>query len=215
MNRRDFSVRVAAASLGVMATEHALAQGDPAEGKQYVRLSTPVAVNLPSPDKKVEVIEFFWYACPHCSALEPAVEAWSRQLPADVYFHYVPVGFTAVQQGHQKLYYALEEMGQIPAMHRKVYAAIHQQGKHMATESEMVAFVSSNGLDGAKFGELFRSFSVNTKATRARQLTDAYKIDGTPTLGIHGRYYTGAALAGTPERALTVTDYLIKRSRQG
>lgn len=213
MKRRDFSIHLAGAGLGVAWSGAARAQGAPVEGQQYVRLSTPAPVS-PLPGKKIDVIEFFWYECPHCNAFEPMLEAWTRKLPADVGFRRVPVGFTARHQATQKLFYALEDMGQLEALHRKIFAAIHLQNKHMITESEMVAWVSANGVDGAKFSEMYRSFQVSTQATRARQLTDAYKIDGVPALGIHGRYYTSGALAGSHERALAVTDYLIDRIRK-
>ncbi len=216
MKRREFSMQVAGAGLGLAglgAAGAARAQGAPVEGTHYVKLSQPAPVTLPTPDKKLEVVEFFWYECPHCNAFEPQLEAWVKRLPADVVFRQVPVGFTARHQLSQKLFYALEDMGQLPALHKKIFAAIHVQNKRLNTEADMTAFVVANGVDGAKFTETFRSFGVNTKANRARQLSDAYKIDGVPALGINGRYFTSGALAGSHERALAVTDYLIDRSR--
>jgi len=217
MKRRDFSKQMAGAGLGLAGlslTGAVRAQGAPVEGTHFVRLSQPAPVTLPTPDKKIEVVEFFWYECPHCNAFEPQLEAWAKRLPADVYFRQVPVGFTARHQVGQKVFYALEEMGQLTALHRKIFAAIHVQNKRLSTEDDVTAFVAANGVDGAKFTEAYRSFQVNTKATRARQLSDAYKIDGVPALGINGRYFTSGALAGSHERALAVADYLIGRSRQ-
>jgi protein dithiol oxidoreductase (disulfide-forming) len=217
MKRRDFSKQLAGAGLGLAGlgmAGAARAQGGPVEGTHFVRLSQPAPVTLPSPDKKIEVVEFFWYECPHCNAFEPQLEAWAKRLPADVYFRQVPVGFTARHQVGQKLFYALEEMGQLQAMHKKIFAAIHVQNKRLSTEDDITAFVAANGVDRAKFTEAYRSFQVNTKANRARQLSDAYKIDGVPALGINGRYFTSGALAGSHERALAVADFLIERSRQ-
>lgn len=217
MKRRDFSKQLAGAGLGLTGlglTGAVHAQGAPVEGTHFVRLSQPAPVTLPTPDKKIEVVEFFWYECPHCNAFEPQLEAWVKRLPADVAFRQVPVGFTARHQVGQKLFYALEEMGQLQALHRKIFTAIHVQNKRLSTEADITAFVAANGVDGAKFTEAFRSFQVNTKANRARQLSDAYKIDGVPALGINGRYFTSGALAGSHERALAVADYLIDRSRQ-
>jgi thiol:disulfide interchange protein DsbA len=214
MKRRDFPMHLAAAGMGLAGLGSVQAQGGPVEGTHYVRLSQPAPVTLPSPAKKIEVVEFFWYECPHCNSFEPQLEAWVKRLPADVYFRQVPVGFTARHQMAQKMFYALEAMGQLPALHRKIFAAIHVQNKRFNTEADMVAFVSANGVDGAKFAEVFRSFAVNTQATKARQLSDAYKIDGVPALGINGRYFTSGALAGSHERALAVADFLIERSRQ-
>jgi protein dithiol oxidoreductase (disulfide-forming) len=214
MKRRDFSKHLAAGA-GLAWVVPALAQGGaPVEGQHFVRLSTPAPVTLPSPDKKIEVVEFFWYGCPHCYSLEPAVEAWAKRLPPDVAFRQVPVGFAAPHQLHQKLFYALEEMGQLATMNKRVFAAIHQQNRRLSSESEIMAFAAGNGLDAAKFAEAFKSFGVNTKVNRAKQLTEAYKIDGVPAIGVNGLFYTSGALAGSNERALAVADFLIQRSRQ-
>jgi thiol:disulfide interchange protein DsbA len=212
MQRRDFSLQLAGAGLGLAIASTARAQGAPKEGTHYVKLSTPAPVSLPSPDKKIDVVEFFWYGCPHCYAFEPTLESWVKSLPADVSFRQVPVGFLGPAV-HQKLFYALEEIGQLQAMHRKVFAAIHQQNKRLATESEIEAFAVANGLDGAKLAASMKSFGVTTKANRAKQLTDAYKIDGVPALGINGRFYTSASLSGSNERAVAVADFLIQLAR--
>jgi len=213
MKRRDFSIHLAGTGLGLAAAGTARAQGAPVEGQQYVRLSTPAPVSLPA-DKKIEVVEFFWYECPHCYAFEPMLEPWSKRLAADVSFRRVPVGFTARHQAAQKMYYALEDMGKLEGLHKRIFTAIHVQNQRLISEPDMVAFVTANGVDGAKFSEMFRSFQVSTKANRAKQLSEAYKIDGVPALGIHGRYFTSGALAGSHERALAVADFLIDRARK-
>ena len=214
MQRRDFSKQLAGAGLGLALTGTAQAQGAPKEGTHYVRLSTPATVTLSGPDKKLEVVEFFWYGCPHCYAFEPVLEGWVKKLPADVAFRQVPVGFMAPHQQHQRLFYALEETGQMAALHRKVFNAIHQQGKRLNNDAEIAQLAKDNGADGDKLVQTMKGFSVSTKATRAKQLADAYKIDGVPALGIHGRFYTAASLAGSHERAVAVADYLIQLSRQ-
>jgi thiol:disulfide interchange protein DsbA len=214
MKRREFSIHLAGSGLGLALAGRARAQGTPAEGRDYVRLSQPAPVTLPGPDKKVDVVEFFWYGCPHCSVFEPILDAWSKRLPGDVSVRKVPVGFTARHQLGQKMYYALEETGQLEAMHRRVFTAIHVQNKPLNTEAQMTDFVAANGGDAEKFSAAFKGFGVNTKAARARQLSDAYKIDGVPALGIHGRYFTSGALTGSHERALAVTEYLIGLARR-
>jgi protein dithiol oxidoreductase (disulfide-forming) len=218
MKRREFTHQLAGvaglAGLGLVCTGPAMAQGGPIEGTHYVKLQTPATVSLPSADKKIEVVEFFWYECPHCHQFEPLLENWVKKLAPDVAFRQVPVGFTARHQVHQKLYYALEAMGQLDTLHRRIFAAIHVQNRRLSTEAEVMAFVKDQGVDMAKFGDVFKSFQVNTKATRAKALTDAYKIDGVPAMGIHGRFFTSGALAGTHERALAVSDFLIQRARQ-
>ena len=214
MQRRDFSIRLAGAGLGLAAAGMARAQGAPVEGTHYVRLSTPAPVTLSAPDKKIDVVEFFWYGCPHCFAFEPVLDNWTKSLPADVALRRVPVGFAVPHQMHQKLYYALEETGFLATLHRRVFNAIHQQGVRLNTDAEISAFISGNGGDGTKVVEAMKGFAVNTKATRARQLSEAYKIDGVPALGIQGRFNTSASLAGSHEKAVAVADFLIQRSRQ-
>ena len=215
MQRRDFSKRIAAASAGLGLAWHgaARAQGLPREGTHYVRLGSPAPVNLPA-GKAVEVVEFFWYGCPHCYAFEPTLEAWVKRLPADVAFRQIPVGFMASHQFHARLFYAMEETGVLPAMHRKVFNAMHQQGKRLNSEGEVAKFAKDNGVDGDRLVQAMKGFSVSTKATRAKQLTDAYKIDGVPAVGVQGRFYTAASLAGSHERALQVADFLIQLARQ-
>jgi thiol:disulfide interchange protein DsbA len=189
--------------------------GAPVEGQHFVRLSTPATVLLPSPDKKIDVVEFFWYGCPHCNNFEPMLEGWIKRLPPDVSFRRVHVGFGPQHQIHQKLHYALEEMGVLPQMHRKVFAAMHAPSnrKQLISDSEISAFGTESGIDGAKLVATMKSFSVNTKAAKARQLTDAYKIDGVPALGVQGRYFTSGSLAGSLDRMVAVADFLIARAR--
>jgi thiol:disulfide interchange protein DsbA len=214
MKRREFTQQLAGAGLGLAVAGGARAQPAPAEGKDFVKLSTPVPVMQLAAPRKVEVIEFFWYGCPHCFAFEPFIEPWAKALPTDVFFHPVPFAFIGPAE-HQKLFYALEEMGQREALHRKLFNAIHVQNKRLNTEAEITAFVTANGVDGTKFAEAWKSFAVNTKLSRGKQLASGYKIDGVPALGVQGRFYTSATLAGTHERSLQVADYLIQRARQG
>lgn len=214
MKRRAFHHSLAAGSLALMAAAGARAQGAPVEGRQYIRLAQPVPPSLP-PGKKVEVVEFFWYECPHCNDFEPLLDAWAKRLAADVAFRRVPVGFTARHQIAQKAYYALEELGLLDTLHARIFAAIHVQGRRLLTEKAYADFVAANGGDAKKFSDAMRGFSVSTKANRARQLVDAYKIDGVPAIGIQGRYYTAASLAGGHEAALRVSDYLIEQARKG
>lgn len=212
MQRREFSAALAGAG--------ALALGLPAaaqgfvEGTHYVRLAQPLPVTAPA--GKVEVVEFFWYGCPHCQAFEPALEAWVKKLPDYVAFRRVPVQFREEPFGtHQRLYYALEAMGQLEAMHRKVFNAIHNERQRLDKPADIQAFMTKNGLDGAKVVEVMNSFGVQSKARQARTLAEAYKIDGVPALGIQGRYYTSGSLAGGNERMLAVTDFLVAASRKG
>lgn len=213
MNRRDFSSLLAGAA-GAALAGSAHAQGAPEEGKHYVRLQTQAPVTLSGPTKKIEVVEFFWYGCPHCFSFEPTIEAWAKRLPADVQFRQLPFAFIGPLE-HQKLFYALEEIGQREALQKRIFTAIHVENRRINTEADILAFVTANGVDGAKFTEAWKSFGVNTKINRGKQLSNAYKIDGVPAIGIHGRFYTAPSLAGGSDRAVAVADFLIQRARQG
>lgn len=139
-----------------------------------------------------------------------------KKLPEFVAFRRVPVQFREEPFGtHQRIYFALETMGQLEAMHRKVFAAIHNDRLKLDKPAEIQAFMSKNGLDGAKFIEVMNSFGVQTKARQAKQLAEAYKIDGVPALGIQGRFYTSGSLAGGQDKMLVVADFLIQASRKG
>ena len=216
MKRREFSATLLASGLAGNAltlSGSASAQtAAPVEGTHYVKLGQPLPV---PPGGKIEVIEFFWYACPHCNAFEPALEAWQKTLPADVTFRRVPVAFRDEPFGtHQRIYYALEVLGALPAMHRKVFAAIHVDHARLDKLPEIVALMTKNGIDAAKFSDAFNSFGVQTKARQAKQLAEAYRIDGVPALGVQGRFYTSGTLAGSGERSLAVADYLIAQVRK-
>lgn len=212
MQRRDFSATLAGAGALVLGLP-AAAQGGIVEGTHYVRLGQPVPVTAPA--GKVEVVEFFWYGCPHCNAFEPMLEAWVKKMPDFVAFRRVPVQFREEPFGtHQRLYYALEAMGQVEAMHRKVFYAIHNDRQKLDKPADIAAFMTKNGVDGAKVVELMGSFGVQTKARQAKQLAEAYKIDGVPALGIQGRFYTSGSLAGGQDRMILVAEYLIQSNRK-
>lgn len=220
MNRREMGTTLAGGLLAGVAggalplAAHAQAAQAPTEGVQYVRLQQPAAVSAPA--GKIEVVEFFWYGCPHCYAFDPMLEDWVKQLPSDVAFRRVPVAFTAVHAQHQKLFYTLEAMGKLdPALHRKIFNAIQQDHRRLDTEADQVKFLTENGIDGALYVKTSKEFHVQTKMNQAKQLSAAYKIDGVPALGIQGRYYTAGSLAGDHRRALQVADYLIQKVRKG
>ncbi|MDP3762034.1 MAG: thiol:disulfide interchange protein DsbA/DsbL [Ramlibacter sp.] len=215
MNRREFSTGaacvLATAALGLPGM--AWAQGKkPEDGVEYVTLDK--RVNTDAPPGKIEVIEFFWYSCPHCNAFEPRLNAWIQRLPADVVVRRVPVAFRDDFVPQQRLFYALEAMGKLEPVHNKVFQAIHSERVPLQREDQIAEWVEKQGLDKAKFRELYNSFSVSTKARRATQLQDQFKVSGVPALGIAGRYYTDGDLARNMERALQVTDYLIAEARK-
>ena len=215
MNRRDFSAGaacvLATAALGVPGALFAQVK-KPEEGTEYLTLDK--RVNSEAPQGKVEVIEFFWYSCPHCNAFEPRLEAWIKKQPADVVVKRVPVAFRDDFVPQQRLFYTLEAMGKLDELHGKVFQTIHANREPINREDSILAWAGKQGLDTAKFKELYNSFSVSGKARRATQLQEAFQVQGVPAIGIAGRYYTDGTLAGNMDRALQVTDYLIAEARK-
>jgi len=214
MNRREFSVGttclLAAAGLGL--PHLAWAQGKPEDGREYKTLDKKVATEAPA--GKIEVVEFFWYSCPHCNAFEPQLESWVKKLPADVAFRRVPVAFRDDFVPQQRLYYTLEAMGKVDELHRKVFNAIHVEKQPTAKEDQILAWAQKNGLDPVKFKEVYNSFSVQTKARKGSQYQEAFQVEGVPALGVAGRWYTDGSMAGNMPRALQVTEFLLAEARK-
>ncbi|MDP2679906.1 MAG: thiol:disulfide interchange protein DsbA/DsbL [Rhodoferax sp.] len=191
----------------------ALAQAKaPLAGTDFMTLDRPAPVETPA--GKIELLEFFWYSCPHCHAFEPVLSAWVQQLPKDVVFKRVPVNFRDGFEPQQRLFYALEALNLLDTLHTRVFAAIHVEKQNLSQAAAITDWVVKQGVDRARFVEQFNSFSVSAKAKRAKQLQEAYKVDGVPALGIAGRYYTDGALAQSMNRVLQVTDYLIDQIRR-
>jgi len=188
----------------------ALAQPQPDEGIDYKLLRDPVATSSPG---KIEVLEFFWYACPHCYHLEPHLLKWKETLSKDVVFKRVHVAFRG--DAHQKIFYTLEALGKVDALTPKVFEEIHQKNRAMDMLMEVSEWAKKQGIDIAKFESTWNSFGVQTQQKRANALTAGYRIDGVPTFGINGRYVTSPAMVGgSHTRALQVVDYLIAQERK-
>jgi thiol:disulfide interchange protein DsbA len=187
---------------------------EPVEIQDYVALDKPLSVTL-APGKAVEVVEFFWYECPHCNAFEPLLEQWLGRQERDLQFRRVPVGFTPRHEATQRLFYALAEIGEVERLHAKVFDAIHRRARPLLSEREQTEFVAAEGADAQKFALALRSPRVAAQMRSATELSDAYEVDRVPTLGIHGRFYTNAGMAGSRQRALAVADALIRRCREG
>ena len=216
MQRREFSfsaASLAASALGACALP-TLAQAQAKafqSGTDYLTLDKPAPTEAPA--GQIEVVEFFWYNCPHCNAFEPMFDAWAKKLPKDVTVRRAPVAFRADFEPQQRLYYVLESLGKVEELHKKVFNAIHVEKQSLTTAAQITAWVEKQGIPKAKFTELYNSFSISTKARKATQLQDAYALDGVPALGINGRYFTSGTQAKTLERSLQVADYLIGQSR--
>lgn len=213
MKRRDFSVATASALAASAFLSPALAQArKPDEGTDYMALDKRAPVEAAA--GKIEVVEFFWYSCPHCNAFEPKLESWIKSAPKDVVVRRVPVAFRDSFVPEQRLFYSLEALGRIDDLHRKVFYAIHVEKLNLNKEEAITAWAEKQGIDKTKFAELYNSFGVSNKARRAAQLQDAYKVSGVPALGVAGRFYTDGQLAQNMDRALAVTDYLIAEHRK-
>jgi thiol:disulfide interchange protein DsbA len=163
---------------------------------------------------KVEVIEFFWYGCPHCYDFEPDLSSWVKRQPKDVVFRRVPVAFRDDFMPHSQLFYALEAMGKGDALNEKVMYAMHKENKRLLTEPEIADWVASQGIDRNTFLATYRSFAVVSKARAARQLTESYRIDGVPTIVMQGKYVTSPSIAGSKAKAIAVMDYLEEKIRK-
>ena len=163
---------------------------------------------------KVEVIEFFWYGCPHCYDFEPELSSWVKRQPKDVVFKRVPVAFRDDFMPHSQLFYALEAMGKGDALNEKVMYAMHKENKRLLTEPEIADWVASQGIDRNTFLATYRSFAVISKARAAKQMAEAYRIDGVPTIVMQGKYVTSPSIAGTKAKAILVMDYLEDKIRK-
>ncbi len=177
----------------------------------YIEISPPIPTDSKS---KVEVIEFFWYECPHCYALEPSLEAWVAKLPKDVVFKRVPAMFNERWAISARVYYTLEAIGELNRLHKPLFDAIHKGGLHVTNPEQLNDWLSRQQVDVNKFNATFKSFTVDSKLKHAADLTQASKIDGVPALMVDGRYLIGAATTSSEERMLAVADSLIEQSRQ-
>ncbi|MEK7347166.1 MAG: thiol:disulfide interchange protein DsbA/DsbL [Pseudomonadota bacterium] len=182
-------------------------------GKDFLTLSRPVASDAGA--GKIEVIEFFWYSCPHCNAFEPTFAQWVKTAPKDVVVRRIPVAFRDDFAPQQRLFFTIEAMNLMDTLHPKVFAAIHGQKLMLNTDASVLAWVEKQGVDKAKFTEIYKSFGVANQLKRAVQLQNAFQVEGVPSLGVAGRYYTDGTMAGSMDRALKVAESLIAQTRQG
>nr|WP_315466078.1 thiol:disulfide interchange protein DsbA/DsbL [uncultured Rhodoferax sp.] len=216
MKRRVFGQMATGATLAASSAwlSGARAQArKPQAGSEYLSLDPRAPTEAPA--GKIEVVEFFWYNCPHCNAFEPLLQSWVKTLSKDVSFRRVPVAFQDSFVPQQRLFYALEAMGLVDKLHAKVFAAIHVEKQNLARPEAIVEWVAQQGVDKGKFIAQYNSFTVATKAGKAAQLQNAYKVEGVPALGIAGRFYTDGSLAGNMPRALQVVDALLADLRAG
>lgn len=179
-------------------------------GKTYVELTNPVPVSVPG---KIEVVELFWYGCPHCYAFEPTINPWAEKLPSDVNFKRIPAMFGGPWDAHGQLFLTLEAMGVEHKVHNAVFDAIQKQGKRLTKPDEMADFVATQGVDKDKFLATFNSFAIQGQIKQAKELAQKYGVQGVPTLIVNGKYRFDLGTAGGPEAVLNVADQLIAKER--
>ncbi len=213
MKRREFSV-AAAVSVASLSVGAQVLQ--PKADVDYLVLSTRAPVDAPA--GKVEVVDFFWYDCPHCNAFEPVLQSWINRQAPEVAVRRVPVGFRDSFVPLQRLFYALEGMNQVDALHAKVFAAIHGPTPELPKEArgeQIAAWVEKQGVDVNRFVTLFNAPETVDKVRKASRLQNQYKVSGVPALGVDGRFYTDGDMAKSLRRSLQVVDYLVAEVRAG
>jgi protein dithiol oxidoreductase (disulfide-forming) len=217
MQRRDFSRVLASASVlsaGTVLGSSAWAQAAAPvpglkAGSDYRALSTLAPVDAPA--GQIEVVEFFAYSCIHCYNFEPLLRDWAKQLPANVVVRRTPVAFNAAFEPQQRLYYALEALGLLDTLHEKAFRAFHVDKQPLRNADAVIEWAVKQGLDKAKFSAAYNAFGLAGKIKRAVQLQNAYEVEGTPALGIAGRYY----VPGQAAKTLVVANALIAQARKG
>jgi thiol:disulfide interchange protein DsbA len=191
----------------------ALAQ---APGKEFVPITPPQPTES---GNKIEVIEFFSYACPHCATLEGPLNAWLKKKPADVEFKRVPVVFQESWAPFARLYWTLEAMGLVDKLHGEVFRAIHDQKARLQDQKTMTDWIGGKGVDRQKFTDTYNSFSVQSRTKLSNDVTRRYSVEFTPAIAVQGRWLTGPSMLSSGhvvdyDRFFKVLDQLIATSRK-
>jgi thiol:disulfide interchange protein DsbA len=210
-------LRLFIAAAALVASSTGAFAAEPKNGTDYKTLATPVRSET---GKKVEVVEFFMYTCPHCFALEPRIAAWVKKQGDNIVFHRVHLAFSGPADPLAHTYATLEAMGKLDGVHDKIFHAIHIERTRLNTDAALQSFVVANGVDQAKYQQFFNSFAVQTKLKRNAALITAAQIDSAPTIVIDGRYVTAPSMTSRPgmnepqaqEAVLQVMDSLVQKS---
>ncbi len=186
-------------------------------GKDYKVIEPPQPTEAPG---KIEVLEFFWYGCPHCFALQPSLKAWLKKKPADVTFTRIPAVFSQSWVAHARLYYTLDALGEADRLHDQVFNAIHLSKLRLADRDSMADWAAARGIDRQKFLDTFNSVAVENRTRRAIDTTKAFNLDGTPSIAIQGRYVTSPAqvFGDAPSdmnKFWQIVDQLVAMARKG
>lgn len=200
------ALAVFAVAVGLLVAPVAQAQAD----GRYQTLQTAQPSETSG---KIEVLEFFAYTCPHCKAMEPLVERWSKTLPGDVTLTRVPIAFNANLTDLQKLYYTLESMDRMD-LHAEVFKTIHDKRERIFTEPDIIDWAEEQGLDRQHFADIFNSFGIQSRVNRANTLAQNYSIESTPSVAVGGRYVTSPGMTNSYEATLVEADKLIELARE-
>src|SRR5258708_9188862 len=207
---KNLALSVLAGLLVMAALSPAARAQAPARGQHYTGMATHIPVET---GKKMEVIEFFSYGCPHCAEFEPYLHDWLKTLPADVSFRRIPVMFQPKWVDLAKVYYTLEAMGEEAQLSPEVFVAIHVKGVALSDPAKFYDWAASKGLDRKKFEDLYNSFTMSGRVNRAKQLAQAYNIQEVPTVIIDGKFITSPSRAGTHAATPAVMSELVAKAR--
>jgi protein dithiol oxidoreductase (disulfide-forming) len=180
------------------------------EGVEY----RDIAPQPVPPGPKVEVVEFFWYGCPHCNLLQPFLEQWLKKKPADVEFRRVPAIFRQSWVPHARLFYTLETLGELERLHQAVYRAIHTENRSLNSADSATDWAVQNGIDKAKFIAAYDAPEVAKKVEQAIAQTRSYRIEGTPSVVVDGRYVTSSSMSDTYAGVIVIVDDLVRLARE-
>jgi thiol:disulfide interchange protein DsbA len=204
--------RLAVASLLLVAAGASQAATTLAEGVNY-KLLEPAQPTSVAPGK-VEVVEVFWYACGHCFLLEPKLENWERSGKAPyVELVRMPATWNEVLKTHARVFYTAELLGKLPQLHNDIFREINIKGNRLDTPESIAAFFVSRGVTQANFQKAFSSFAVESKVRRADDLNRRYKITGTPTVIVNGKYWTDVGMAGSEDKLFEVINALAAKDK--
>lgn len=187
------------------------AQGIRARQNIEYRLIAPQPVET---GDRIEVIDFFWYGCPYCNELQPALEGWIRRKPADVALRRVPAILRDSWAPHARIYYTLEQLGEVERLHLKVYESYHVELLHMSKPDVTAEWAVKNRIDRKRWLDAYDSPEVDAKVERAKKLSEAYTVEVTPTLIVDGRYLTSGSLAPSLHGMIPVLEDLVRLARQ-
>lgn len=180
------------------------------EGIEYKRVAEPQRLQ---PGDDVEVLELFWYGCPHCYQLEPAIERWLESKPEGVSFRRLPAAASTRWIPHAKAYFAAEQLGELDKLHEPLFKALHEERRKVFSDEQLIAFAAEQGIDEEAFREAYQSFPVDMKVRQSAELVRRYQLSGVPAIVVNGAYTTGVTEAGGRDQLFELVDYLVEKEQ--